>query len=404
MTITSSYIFFSNPYAKEKVKHPQEENVIYLNVDSVQLRFEKIFSLDKESNIKQSIFQHTYSFVEDDCNVQILINEVVKSTYAKISVTGKTKHAAVACLEKMELALEASDLENDYVMIVSYDAVSEYYCNKIYPKLNQLERNLRKLLFNTYTLQFGLDYYSTTVPASLQEKGKQIIKAKGNKQEKEIKRLKNFFYSLDYNDIQNLLFTPQWTDIDCKAKQDFLEKNTNLNELTDEELRKAFDEFTPKSDWSRLFNGKTNSCEEKIAQSLDVVREQRNNVAHCKFFKKNDYEMCNKVILKLNHEIISAIELTETKDFSEKNLQSVMASVKRIKESFLEFGKWLVQVSEIATKAIPFALLKMSETIKQISKTTIASTNLVFGNNDEDEKILDDDNHNEIRDDTDETN
>ena len=186
MTITSSYIFFSNPYAKEKVKHPQEENVIYLNVDSVQLRFEKIFSLDKENNIKQSIFQHTYSFVEDDCNVQILINEVVKSTYAKISVTGKTKHAAVACLEKMELALEASDLENDYVMIVSYDAVSEYYCNKIYPKLNQLERNLRKLLFNTYTLQFGLDYYSTTVPTSLQEKGKKSLKPRGTNKKRRL--------------------------------------------------------------------------------------------------------------------------------------------------------------------------------------------------------------------------
>ena len=177
-----------------------------------------------------------------------------------------------------------------------------------------------------------------------------------------------------------------------------------MNELTDEELRKAFDEFTPKSDWSRLFNGKTNSCEEEIAQSLDLVREQRNYVAHCKFFKKNDYEMCNKLILKLNREMISAIELTETKDFSEKNLQSIIASIKRIKESFLEFGKWLVQVSEIATKAIPAALLKMSETMKQISKTTIASTNLLFGDNDEDEQLLDDDNHNKIRDDTDETN
>ena len=69
-------------------------------------------------------------------------------------------------------------------MIVSYDSVSEYYCNKAYPKLNKLERNLRKLLFNTYTVNFGVDYYQKTVSPDLQKKIKGVIQAKGNEEKK----------------------------------------------------------------------------------------------------------------------------------------------------------------------------------------------------------------------------
>lgn len=54
--------------------------------------------------------------------------------------------------------LLASGVRDEYVDIISYDAISEFYCNKILPKLNTLERNLRKLLFNIYIVNFGKEF------------------------------------------------------------------------------------------------------------------------------------------------------------------------------------------------------------------------------------------------------
>ena len=37
-------------------------------------------------------------------------------------------------------------------------------------------------------------------------------------------------------------------------KEKFLDENKDLSELSDIELRNAFDDFTPKSDWKRFFS------------------------------------------------------------------------------------------------------------------------------------------------------
>lgn len=40
-----------------------------------------------------------------------------------------------------------------------------------------------------------------------------------------------------------------WTSVDETAKTKFLEEQLDLSKLSDEELRKAFSQLTPKSDW-----------------------------------------------------------------------------------------------------------------------------------------------------------
>ena len=118
--------------------------------------------------------------------------------------------------------LSLTELNERYIAIISYDAISEYYCNKIIPKLNSLERNLRKLLFNIYIVNFGRNYYQATTGEEFQAKIKRVIQASGNKEKKEEERLKQFFYSLEFNDIQTLLFTPSWTPLMRKLRRSFL--------------------------------------------------------------------------------------------------------------------------------------------------------------------------------------
>lgn len=121
---------------------------------------------------------------EVDFEVQFSINQVVENIYLDIVVSSKSKIQSIKCLEYINQVLNGSDFEEYYIVIVSYDAVSEYYCNKIYPKLNELERTLRKLLFNIYIVNFGKAYYTKTVKPELQSKIKGVVQAKGNDEKK----------------------------------------------------------------------------------------------------------------------------------------------------------------------------------------------------------------------------
>lgn len=253
MQLTNSYVFIRNPYGEKKEKPPQKDGVIYLSTSlSISYYVEKIFNLKRQRAFGFDEFKNTYSFdlrIDDEVYpVIIKLHDVSKNTYANIGVTAKNKLQCVKCLEYINKQLENAELNNDYIVIISYDAISEFYCNKIYPKLNELERNIRKLLFNIYTLHFGGEYYTSTTSEDMQNKIKRTIQAKGNSNTKEVERIKKFFYSMEFSDVQQLLFSERWTIVEAKAKENFLKGNVNLNELTDLELRQAFETFTPKSD------------------------------------------------------------------------------------------------------------------------------------------------------------
>ena len=77
----------------------------------------------------------------------------------------------------------------------------------------------------------------------MQKKSKGVIQAKGNEEKKQIERLKKFFYSMEFSDIQALLFTKKYTTVE-ESKAEFLSKHEKLTELLEEDIRTAFDTFS----------------------------------------------------------------------------------------------------------------------------------------------------------------
>lgn len=323
MKFQNSYIFLKNPYKKVK-KTEEKDGTVTLNLGpNVYSYIKKSFPAIKKVENYGNIYKRKYTCrLEADkykCDVEFIKTEVSEIEYLDITVDGKTQIQAVRCLEDAQSTLLSSGIRESYIDIISYDSVSEYYCNKISPKLNALERDLRKLMFNIYTLNFGRNYYQATISDEIQTKIKGVIKAKGNEEKKEIKRLQEFFYSLEFADIQKMLFVPSWTSIDEQKRKDFLGKNNVLSELSDEELRKAFSDFSPKSDWERFFSKKITIT--NIEEIIEQIRIYRNLIAHFKFFCKADYDSCVKLINELDSAVLNAIRITEEKDFAEKNAE-----------------------------------------------------------------------------------
>ncbi len=388
MELQNSYIFLKNPYRKEeKTNNQSADGTVVLSIGKnlysyINASFPTIAKVDGYGNFYKKKYATDLQYGNVTYKVEFIITEVVDTKYLDIVVKGKTKAQIVKCLEHIQYTLLTSGVRERYIDIVSYDAVSEYYCNKIYPKLNTLERNLRKLLFNSYIVNFGRDYYKATVGEELQGKIKGIINVDSSKEEKdqikadyktttkkeaeEIERLQRFFYSFEYNDIQKLLFTPSWTSADEAEKTKFLSEHADLSELPDEKLREAFSKYVPKSDWERFFSNKINISD--IRELIEQIRLYRNSVAHFKFFYKAEYDESNKLVSRLNSAIVKAIKITEDKDFAEKNAESLSETCKGVLVAFVSYTKSL---AEMVQKTISTAI---SPTFTAISKVIQEST------------------------------
>ena len=324
MQLQSSYIFLPNPYNKKPAHWQDDKGVLHVETGlSIYSHIMKGFPNAKNENIDDNIFQNKYSVsVEIDketVKISVISKNVGESYYVNVMADGKSKTQIVGALELFQNKLYETGIEEDYIAIISYDAVSEYYCNKLYPKLNALERNLRKLLFCIYVLNFGREYFQTTTTKEMQDKAKSRIRAKGGNEKKETQYVKQFFYSLEYSDIQQLLFSPRWTRIDEDNKRLFLDEHDDLSKLSDEELRNAINDISPKSDWERFFNEKFEGVD--VESGIEAVRPIRNSVAHCKFLGKEDYSVCNRIINTLNRALYKAISIAEEEDFSNKNIE-----------------------------------------------------------------------------------
>lgn len=397
MKLESHYIFLPKDNPKNKSSYKKEDGTIVLNISSgVGWYISKTFAITS-TNQNESIFKNTYKacidYSDDTFNVVFKQYDVGKNVYLDIVAEGKTKLKIVNCLEHIQKSLKNSGIEDEYICVISYDAVSEYYCNKIYPKLNKLERILRRLLYNTYIVNFGLEYYEQTIIKDVQDKTKSKIGKKGNKREK---RNKEFFDNVDIGDIQRILFTATWNEYDEKQKQRFLDSHTDLSELSDEELRMKFSEFSPKSDWQRFFDYKIDNTI-MVEETIDDIRNYRNQAAHCKRFSSDNYNDCNAAIKKLSRAVDQAIKITEEKDFEKKNREMLQLSIESIKDSFNEVTKSIREsIKPIIdyTRTIQFTnpfkglLDDIRKIISNIALSNAATINLnpYFDNNTDDKK------------------
>lgn len=230
MKLQSSYIFLENPDKKPaKQKKNNDENVIVLDLGkSVYCFIRSAFPDISENKSTNNRFKKEYRLAFNvgsvECTAIFIINEVKEITFLDIIVDGKSKAQAITGLEYIQELLLNHDMDDYYIPIISYDAISEYYCNKIFGKLNSLERNLRKLLFDIYIANFDVQYYEATITKEHQDEIKKNIKAKGGAKSRKTEQLKTFFYALDYGSLRKILFSPSWTEIDQKEKTNSFRK------------------------------------------------------------------------------------------------------------------------------------------------------------------------------------
>ena len=362
MKTISSYVFLTIEDKNKIEKNSSGNYVLRLN-DDFNSKFRKLYNIYSDSisckdynKITERDYDKLFFNIETGDfviemnglkkNIKYKISNALSTYYLDIIVNEHSVKENISILEKLndDLVGDGNAFDEKYISIISYDAISKYYCNKMYPLLNIFERKFRKLLLLTYTSLFQRAYFSTTMSTEIQDKTKKIIK-QTTKHTDEETRLKHFLYSLEFSTMHRMLFDKNWCEYDDMELKKFLDKYNDLSKLGDSELRKKFESFHPKSDWERLFFNK--GMDDDFENTIKTIGEFRNLVAHCKFFYKKDYYLFSKIIKDTNKSIDKAIKFTETEEFKRLNLERFSESIEKLRKTMLEFVDNVLKIQDL---------------------------------------------------------
>ena len=310
MKIINSYIFI--PRKEENKKNEIKLSEYFPTV------FHDYFKVTSSDELKSIVSLNnrinTGIFNYKNINIEYKILNVDSVYYLDI-IIDETKKNIINCLNDFNnIFLNEVKFNKKYIPIISYDFVSESYCNKVYPILNKFERKFRKLLFLIFTSNFKELYFEKIAPKEMIEKVKGNIRIKNNKNKEEY-RIQNYFYSIDIGTLRELLFNKNWTLMEEEQKNKLL--NEDFSNMTEEEIKNKIKEIEPKSNWERFFYNKGFS--DDIEDMMKSINELRNVVAHNKILNENDYLFLKINLEKLIDKIDKAIMITESVDFMEIN-------------------------------------------------------------------------------------
>lgn len=295
--------------------------------------------------------------------------------YLSLSVEG-TQFQCARILNEVNLLLTKGTHRKDYNIILSFDGVSLYFCNKVYPKLNLFERKMRELIFNILVKAFGIDWFDATNSSEL----KADLASKGMKQSDLIERA---LYEMTISQLEMYLFTP-YREVDINTVIDNDLSQSVINAKTKEEIINVLDKCRAKCLWDRFFDNRIqiNNLQSKLVE----IRLYRNSVAHSKYFYKKDYDKCNRLLNKLLKQIDKAIDEIEIRTFSKTDIDESLSVFSEtigiiyqgilgnITPAIKEFSKVLAQFSKINIPKIQFDIPKIDPQLalqfKQLSVVT----------------------------------
>ena len=382
MEYKNSYIFLKRNKEEKEVKKDKKDNTIVISLspsfkELLKETFKNI-SFDEKEDDFDIINSGTFKIKNNNENVDVLFkyHNVWSNYYLDIIVKSRKKQDAINILEVVNASLigKENNFDSSFVSIA-------YFNKSLYPYFNEFERKLRKILFSIYTLNFNLEYYSATTSEEFQKGLKQKSNiAKDDNIPKQDCYIKLGFYSLDYSDIDKLLFTKSTTLKEEQKLQKFLSKNQDLTKLSDSEIREAFKLCSNKTDWERFFGDK--NFDDDFQQILNDIRNFRNNIAHCKFISKEQYENCIDILKKTTKSLDVAIKITEEKDFINKNLELQHESFERLaktmRETVLNIYKPLMENIDAITQPMRNLSEKLNEIVKPITSMIPNIPNIVL--------------------------
>lgn len=388
MEIQNSYILILNKVSQDSGEKKQKDFVHALKKGLEQVS-KSILVI--ECHPYYQILQLSFEGEVSAMKCSITIHGLKDCFYTDVSIIGDSQDKVIEVMESIHKALGNESLSNTYALIITYDAISEYYCNLIFPSLNKLERDLRHLFFNVFIVKYGRDYHTKGLSEEIQNKAKKNLRVKSSNKDFEL--MTQCFYSLDLGDIEHVLFEPSWTEAEEAEKDALLHMlNDDMSSISQDDLKDQISHLGPKTTWQRLFAEKIDRDMDSMQKLLDEIRKFRNCVAHSKIISKEEYMKCKNTIEAVDEDILSALKITYERDFATKydtqmkaSMEALSQSIQKALSAMVSLSKLYEQTSKISAIAnaaanansallsrdIPPSLKQALERANQIAKSNI---------------------------------
>lgn len=242
-------------------------------------------------------------------------------------------------------------------LILAFDEISEYYCNKSYPKFQHFERRIRQLIFKIMTKAFGALWVDKTIiDDETMKKLKGMISSyypdiKKDKNLRDEKIIEEALYQMDISELETFLFKKS-RDIDPGNLIDEKLSKDVLSAMSKDEIITLLDEGRSKSLWDRFF-AKDIPIDDPEGK-ISTIRNERNKVAHSKPFFKKEYKNVDGILDEFILHIEKAIANVEMIKYEPLSISDVLSGFSNALKKSLDF-------SESIGKMLSPALLKLAD-------------------------------------------
>ena len=277
-------------------------------------------------------------------NIEYSIN--VKNKFVALTLLyGESRICDAEVLSNVFDELYHTDAHKGFYIIILHDDLSELLCRKAYPHLGKFERSIRELIYIILLKAFGPKYVDKTIIKENRDRYK-INTAK---------LIETCLYELTLAQLNEFLFAPYAEKSPIDIANTYTK--TQLSVLEKSEALELLEACYPVNLWNRLFK-KTLSFD--LAETIENIREYRNDIAHNKIFHYKDYKEFQKSIVSATKEIEAAIKTVEEKRI---DIESVYLRISQMQDFFKELNQQFAKNFNQPAKSLTQQFAEMNENI-----------------------------------------
>ena len=262
-------------------------------------------------------------------NQRIHQQEGTTQCYVEITSQGRIKDV-IYTLTYLDNIICRSEIVKYYQVITDYDGLSQYYCEKLYPKYATFERTLRSILYIILIKAYGLGWYEEVVNKARFERGKKedinaAVKETSNGKSMQ-KLISTALEEMDLQTMRKFLFLPYRNITPDNVIDELV--NSDFDSVTKEQIYEKVNLASERTLWRECLS--QIGDEQTWNDNIDSVRFSRNIVAHSKTLTFEKYEKYRKEINKRNRELKNLLTELQEEKFKQEQKKELTSSINNL--------------------------------------------------------------------------
>lgn len=270
------------------------------------------FSSDKLLTFKKVKFNYSISTY----NIDTTQNHETVFYFQIVSTSESDDLYTAEIMEKFDYLLRRINSEYGDIFKINtiWDDVTILYVNKLFPQIVEVENLLREIIYRFMIKISGSNWFNYNVPVEVKSSISKTIEK--NDLDKDSIYSDQLYYA-DFIQLSLFFF--------CKYTVKQLDQNAilKLKALITEDKEKAIkllDEYEAKSNWERYFADKISV--DDLSAKWDTLYHYRNQVAHSKRMKKQEYDDALNIINELKPAFEHCIEYVDDIKINEEETEA----------------------------------------------------------------------------------